>query len=148
MTSPYLNRPLRTQAEVARDMLTALPETYIPVSALDGQLVLRETAYCQTLRGLVFDIANGEYDAKNHGVWENELVAILRLIHDEKPENVTKKVASEVLEYIKLHDHLTFDQHGYLIDHPFLDDHLPDWRDSLPPGRVDREFEHRDLERG
>ena len=115
--TPYLKRKLRSRHEVATEFLENMSDTYIPVCIQGGEFYFPDTEIGYSPAQIVKDIANGDYP---------NLVAVLRIARDAKPENITEDIAQLVAERI-VHEDLYEVEKGPR-DCPFLDEVFPDWR--------------------
>lgn len=133
--SPFLTKPLRTQAQAIADILAKMPPTYLIVDMHKGQPYFHEAEIGQSLGAVVYDLATGQHDSRNSGA----PVAVLCISGDAKPENVTEQVAELVLGYLIERPHLLYGDGGYLKQNGFLDNAMREWERRLPlgPGTID-----------
>ena len=115
--TPYLNRKLRSRHEVATEFLENMSDTYLPVCIQAGEFYFPDTEIGYSPSELVKAVASGEYP---------NLIAVLRIARDAKPENITEDIAQLVAERIVAEDKYEVEKGPR--DCPFLDEVFPDWR--------------------
>lgn len=127
MTSPYLERPLRSCTQIIREIIANCRETYLVVDLTRaGEPYINEGDFGQSLQAIVRDIADGQYDypirvnGRPTGNYTTPLAVIRISVRDNEAEDVTDTVAEAVLQ--RLID--TDDRRPC----PFLDEVMPDWR--------------------
>lgn len=142
MTSPYLTKPVRPQHVVMEELLANMRETHLIVFLYGGEPYIEETELGQSFNAVVTGIIEGQHDINVRGHLVGP-VAVLRMSRDEPTENVSEKVADEIVKRLSADRFLTYDDEGYLFRRPFLDNVRPDWEHALPygPGKRDRNYE-------